>query len=212
MVVNRNNLLAGISYWFNKKTHWPDDFHNSVYWNLADWQKDGINREWWEKIAGLLQLWQANRPLCKDTIISDGLPYIDDIRNLRTEIQNSYGAYPAFEQIKPDAIRPLFSVAEKIKKVQKKSPVFPSKLCHFLFPGIFFVADREAVQATGIDYFKYWEKRKVEWHEASDKEDLISILVGHIEKSKKFNSLFKHYPFPVKIVELCRIGYLNKTN
>jgi hypothetical protein len=210
MLVNRRNLISGINYWLKKKKHWPDDFHNLVYFNLRDWSRKGINREWWWRIVDLLQFWQANRPYSREEIFNCGLPHLRAIGDQCRAIENKYGVYPILAEIETRTIRPLFEFAEKIKKVKKKSPVFPSKLCHFLFPTIFFVADREAVGIVDMDYFNYWDECKNEWYRSSDNKTLIHILRDHIENSSQFNGLFENYPFEIKITELCRIGYLNK--
>ncbi len=209
-MVNKTNLRAGIDFWITKKKHWPDDFHNQVYRNLERWRSKGINQEWWREIASLLQFWQANRPFSEKQIFDSGLPHLNAINKRFTEIKEKLGEYPSVENIDDDVINDIFNVAGQIKKIKKKSPVFPSKLCHFLFPTIFFIADRDAVRIVDADYFEYWRSCKQEWCKSQNKEELISILRDHIKKSKKFDLLFENYPFPIKITELCRIGDLRK--
>ena len=46
----------------------------------------------------------------------------------------------------------LFEVAAEIKPVKHGSPVFPSKLCHFLCPSIYPVFDNTLVKTGKIEY------------------------------------------------------------
>jgi hypothetical protein len=210
MMVNKTNLLAGIDFWISTKKHWPDDFHNRVYWNLKRWLEEGINQNWWRKIVVLLQSWQANRPYSRDRIFENGLPYLDALKDQFIALKGEHGGYPSLGAVQLDEIRPLFDTAVQIKRTKKKSPVFPSKLCHFLFPTVFFIADREAIRIVDTDYFDYWEESKREWYDASSKEQLVLVLRNQIEKSSKFELLFEDYPFPIKVTELCRIGHRKK--
>lgn len=198
-MVNKTNLLAGIDFWFTKKKHWPDDFHNQVYRDLEKWRSKGINQEWWREIASLLQFWQANRPFSEKQIFDSGLPHLNAINKRFTEIKEKHGEYPSVENIDDDVINDIFNVAGQIKKIKKKSPVFPSKLCHFLFPTIFFIADRDTVRMVDADYFEYWRSCKQEWCKSQNKEELIFILRNHIEKSKKFDLLLRTTHFQLKL-------------
>ena len=95
MMVNKTNLLAGIDFWISKKKHWPDDFHNKVYWNLKRWLEEGINQNWWREIVVLLQSWQANRPYPRDRIFENGLPYLDALKDQFIALKEKHGGYPS---------------------------------------------------------------------------------------------------------------------
>lgn len=210
MLINKENLISGIDYWRVKKPRWPDDFHNKVYKDLHQWRENGLSSEWWEKVTKLLQFWQANRPYSQYEIFNEGLPYLNQLDQEYKKIVSLKGLYPKLESLKKDEIKLLFEISQKIKKSKTPSPVFPSKLCHFIFPSALFVADREAVGVNFMDYFDYWSECKTLWVETENKENLIEILKRKISESQQFDSFFQYYPFGVKIAELCRIGNKNK--
>jgi hypothetical protein len=64
-------------------------------------------------------------------------------------------------------VAPLFEVAAEIKPVL--SPVFASKLCHFLCPSIFPVFDNTLVKTGKIGYREYWTECENWWEEAPQK-------------------------------------------
>jgi hypothetical protein len=94
---------------------------------------------------------------------------------------------------------PLFKVAAEIKPVKNDSPVFPSKLCHFLCPSIFPVFDNTLVKTGKIKYREYWTEFKNQWEKAPEKGALIQELKRHISEAP-----CDHYPWPTKIFELCQ--------
>lgn len=89
-------------------------------------------------------------------------------------------------------------MARSIKGVE--SPVFASKLCHFLLPNIFPVIDHAVVDVNGC-YFDYWTYCSRQWQGCEEKALLIDIMKKAIGVS-----VFAQYPFSTKIVELCLIG------
>jgi len=206
MLINKGNLDAGIEYWLETKPRWPPDFHNEVYKKLTTWSKDRFTYEWWEKIVGELGHWNALRTKTKEEIIKAGG---SQLGAMKKEYENllKKGSYPELDKVEASDIRKLFELSKEIKELKGNSPVFPSKLCHFLFPSIFFVGDKEAVRIKNNDYFEYWCENKNEWKNCGNKEELVNILEKRIRAAKDFERpLFEHYPFATKIPELCRIG------
>jgi hypothetical protein len=98
-----------------------------------------------------------------------------------------------------EQIAPLFAIAHAIKDVD--SPVFGSKLCHFLLPDAFPVIDRSAVGLGWRSYEEYWRYCHEQWVECSQKSDLTDALRREVGFE-----LMPSYPFTTKLTELCLIG------
>lgn len=199
-IVNEANLKAGINYWLTEKPHWPKDFHNEFYHQLHQLQKDGLDRAWWCAIVEHLSGWRANRPFSKVVIYKKGLPYLQELETLYNDII----CQPQLKSLTLDTltwndVRPLYHKAKLIKNVQ--SPVFGSKLCHFILPNAYPVVDQDAVGIRTNDYSDYWRNCKFMWQHCSDKNRLQSILSDAVGRR-----LERDYPWSTKITEICWIG------
>ena len=80
------------------------------------------------------------------------------------------------------------------------SPVFASKLCHFIFPSAFPIADRAAV-GVAANYDKHWARCRDLWLGCNAREQLIAKLKQAIAEP-----VTPGYPWATKITELCLIG------
>ena len=81
------------------------------------------------------------------------------------------------------------------------SPVFASKLCHFILPSAFPVVDGEAVQGSAIPYVDYWERCRACWTGCREKRELRAEL-----RDRMSSEPIVSYPWSTKITELCWIG------
>jgi hypothetical protein len=204
--VNSNNILttqylnAGISRW-RENPKWDQDFHNSLYKDLHRIKSRGLNQDWWRKIVDHLWNWRAIRPYTKEYISQRGIACLSDFQEEYTAILDAnQSAEPSLETISWEKLSGLFGIAAGIKDTMPFSPVFASKLCHFVFPGAFPVVDR-AMVGISSKYVDHWHYCREQWVEGALREDLILILKNEIR-----GGVFVSYPWSTKIVELCVIG------
>ena len=95
----------------------------------------------------------------------------------------------------------LFDLTQRIKGSQ--SPVFASKLCHFLFPSAFVVVDWTLTGCAGRPYGAFWAEAQHAWLRLSisHRRRLVEELRRAIRQPGS-----GRYPWATKIVELCIIG------
>jgi hypothetical protein len=190
-MVNQNNLEIGIERW-HQMNNWPSDFHNSLYRELSDLLAQDLNEINWQTIVKHLSKWKANRPKSKDFIYNNGLAKLNDFNellNITSTIENAFW----------DDVETIFLLSHSIKNVN--SPVFASKLSHFLFPKLFPVIDRKVIGLRFNSYRNYWEFIKQNWNESNEKEICKNILANEIGEN-----VFENYPWQTKISEICLIG------
>jgi hypothetical protein len=134
----------------------------------------------------------------KDGIRDEGLRRFSELKHcfygLAGEGSNRL---PTIETLKWGDVEPLFNVARQIKGVA--SPMFASKLCHFLVPGAYFVTDSTLVKREWKEYWHYWEDCRVAWLDQSDKQALEGEL-----RERMPDDPCSTYPWPTKITELCQ--------
>jgi len=121
--------------------------------------------------------------------------------NLRTEYQRILKLSkdePSTDTVSWQDIDTLYRMIAEIKN---RSPVFASKLCHFMFPKIFIVMDRLGTEVMAYDY--YWQGMVNEWNLFANKSVAIDLLKTDIEKQSPVHC---DYPFETKIMELCHVG------
>jgi len=198
------NLQKGISFWINDKPHWPRDLHYSFYCDLIEINKYKFTDEWWKRYIDLLWSWVAIRPKTKNDIYLQGLKYLSKIAKKYTQkdLDNQTINSAHWKDISE-----FFDLIFKIKNV--KSPVFTSKMSHFINPSLFPVIDGEVIGLKFPKYKEYWEYIQDLWVNLNQKEELINILENQINASKNHNLLDEinlKYPYPTKITELCLIG------
>jgi len=203
--INIENLQHGIKHLDNYlKTHsnvlWERDFHNSLYERLEHQRSRGLDEAFWQFLVDELAKWKAFRPTPREIIIERGLERLERLRThyapLSTvSVQLDHG----LSQVSWRDVFPLFRVAAEIKPVKHGSPVFPSKLCHFLCPSIYPVFDNTLVKTGKIEYMEYWTECKKKWEKAPGKGALIQELKSHFPEAA-----CDHYPWPTRIFEICQ--------
>jgi len=197
MVLTIDNLRRGMQDWVSRP-RWPRDFHASLYPTLARLQYDGLSPEWWHPIVNHLADWKAIRPLSKATIVQTGMPLLASLTVEKGAIiQSSRPRPPSLDTCNWDQIAGLYDVAQSIKGAS--TPVFGSKLCHFILPDVFAVIDGDFIGVS--PYRAYWERCKEEWISCQDRQPLVAVVSACIQSSDASS-----FPWTTKITELCIAG------
>lgn len=198
--LNDEYLNAGIKFWREEKPWWGQDLNNGLYKHLASLRSKGFTEEWWKTILGILRQWVALRPKSKQFIRERGRVRLQILASeYQLLISKCAGKMPNITLLEWSDVEPLFSAAKEIKGVP--SPVFASKFCHFMLPGVFPIVDNEVLGGCE-SYQAYWELCQKLWKETKNKDVLIKLLTEQIG-----NEVISDYPWPTKIFELCLIGY-----
>jgi hypothetical protein len=199
-IVTISNFKAGVKVW-RKKSNWDQDFHNGFYMKLERSRVEGLTIFWWMRIVNDLWNWRAIRPYSKDEIRKRGFDYLPELQGEYAKLRKlAKDKEPKIESSNWDDLEGLFDVTAEIKKTMPFSPVFASKLCHFIFPAAYPVVDRQVVGISG-SYPNYWDYCKTQWVNCQVKNDLIGMLRHEIG-----TFVFENYPYANKIVELSMIG------
>lgn len=198
LIVNQFFLQQGI-HWWQSESNWDRDFHNHFYERM--YRLGSVNRSSWYTIVDELASWSALRPVPKDEIIKNGFQAIDKIDALIRQLMHNHDLGTTdFSQVDWDEILPIFQTANAIKN--SSTPMFGSKLCHFILPKLFPVFDSFVGEKVGTnDYRTYWEKSREGWKNCTEKNVLAGVLQREIG-----NSVFRNYPWATKITELCCHG------
>lgn len=210
--MNLELLEEGMRWRREEKPDWSKDFSSStVYEKIYRERPDQLDEEWWRSQVNRLAKWRAMRSRksgnTKDEITSRGrklLPTLDKhYQSIKAKAGN---AEPSLDNMQWRDIDPLFDVMGQIK--QSSTPVFASKLSHFIFPRTFIVIDN---QATGVfPYEILWCGLPAIWQNFQDKEEAKQMLAAEIRKHTP--SICANYPFETKIAELWLIGYKARRN
>ncbi|GAA5266111.1 hypothetical protein ACOSOMT5_P2538 [Acidiphilium sp. MT5] len=205
-------LESGIRFW--RKTKWPQDFHEYFYKHELP---PALNRTsfevWWGRILPILTRWKATRPKSSDDLTRNA-------RDLFPTLRIAYNAYNEkiflkndIAEVDWDEIAEFTSIVYSIKKVN--SPVFTSKLCHFISPCIFPVVDNKSMGNPFQSYEEYFKYCKNLWANTvpETQNELIGILTKNIVDGRcaKIRELTVSDNFPIKckLIELCIIGRKN---
>ena len=147
--VNLDNLRSGIGR-FQRRWPMEADFHNAFYQRLREATYAGITTNLWANLVDTLAAWKAIRPRSKAEIWTRGGQRLPDLQRERTTILDQHNGHaPDLLVATWGEVEPLFTVAVWIKDVA--SPVFASKLCHFLLSDTFPVADRAMIGIHATD-------------------------------------------------------------
>jgi hypothetical protein len=98
-------------------------------------------------------------------------------------------------------VEPFVAIVNEIKGV--KSPVFSSKLCHFLLPPVFPVIDNREMGLPYCSYGEYFSAAQREWSETAG--PVQAALRNALEK-RIGPGMRSDYPQVAKIVEISLIG------
>lgn len=207
-ILTTTNLVAGIVKW-KKKNKWDRDFHNNLYKELRLLKANGLNGKWWAGVIDHLSSWRAIRPYPKLEIYERGKGYLGELqKKYLTVLELTRNEEPDNEITSWETLSGLFRIAAKIKYTMPFSPVFASKLCHFIFPGAYSVVDSDFV-GINRDYKQHWVFCSTQWNDCRVQQELISVLHSEIR-----GEVFEYYPWSTKITELCIAGkkHLDKIN
>jgi hypothetical protein len=198
MIISLCNLKAGIHWWHN--SGWPADMLNSDYYAMYAARSAVGTVPWWSATVNQLWNWKAIRPKSKTMISARGQNRLSAITRWYSKIMTGSVTEPCITDLVWEDVAPLYALAYGIKR--GKSPVFASKMCHFLFPKLFVVLDNKAT-----DIFEYefcWRGMKDEWQRFTKKAEAHRMLTQAIKSQRPIHSL---YPYETKIMELSLIGY-----
>jgi hypothetical protein len=201
-VVTMANLKAGIAEF---KQHWPGeaDFHNRLYRELLSRRNAG--QLTWGRVVDELSAWGALRSSVpgrdKEWYLARGAEPFRRILGMVAKIQQAQaGRDPELTETTPEELQELFAVAVNIKGAS--SPMFASKLCHFVMPTAFPIADQAVLGISTIEeYWQYWRRCAEGWRASGEKEALKAEL-----RDAMSSAPFAGYPWAAKIAELCHIG------
>lgn len=204
-VLNNKNLQKGIALWYT--TTWPRDFHNDFYQDLHLRRQRGLNTEWWRPTVDDLWRWKAIRPLKKEIVLARGENSLQHLQREYARVQGIPGnRTPSLSNLDWRDVANLYHIASQIKNVN--SPVFGSKLCHFIMPDAFPVMDSNIIKkfekVTGVNahsYKEYWQFCKSQWVGCVARAQLVGMMQKAIGPN-----IFLHYPYAAKITELCLSG------
>ncbi len=206
MIITLENLRRGLE---RRKQIWPNDVdvHNKEYHDIYEARAQGVTKTWWEATVKRLYKWKATRGRgCTiDLIRERGREQLNQISQQYERLISA--GEPCITNLHWVDIDQLFGIAFTIKS--SKTPVFASKMCHFLFPKLFIVMDNEA---TGVGHYElFWRGLKDAWNEFEQKDQARTFLFNAINNRQKL-PLHPNYPVETTIMEICAIGYNSRPN
>ncbi len=198
LLINQSYLLQGIKKW-RSNTNWDQDFHNRFYKRLN--RLGLLTSSSWYALVDELVSWSAIRPIPKDVIIQNGLKVIGDIdASIRNLSQTHDLQVTDLSQVEWAELKTIFEIAHAIKN--SSTPMFGSKMCHFLLPNLFPIYDSQVGERVGTsDYPLYWRMCRNGWVECCEKKILQKILAKQIG-----GEAISSYPWATKLAELCCLG------
>ncbi len=198
LVVNEQFLQKGIQKW-RSNTNWDQDFHNRFYLKLN--RLGPLTPSSWYSLVDELISWSAIRPVPKDVITRNGLAVISKVNAAISNLGMKYNLQVAdISAVNWQEIADIFLISNAIKN--SSTPMFGSKMCHFLLPNLFPIYDSQIGESIGTsNYEAYWMICRQGWKECTEKEHLKNFLASKIGKS-----IIPTYPWTTKITELCCLG------
>lgn len=200
-IVTLTNLRAGIDEF---RRRWPgeSDFHNGLYAELEARRQAG--RLTWDRMVAELSAWKALRtPIPghdKYWYLQHGEQAFDRMLVVANGIRAAHGGQdPDLLETTLGELMALFETARAIKGTS--SPMFASKLCHFLMSRAFPVADQAALGIGTEDYWHYWQRCADGWRASVERE----VLRAQLRQAMGVTPC-PCYPWAAKITELCQIG------
>lgn len=203
--IDPEEFRAGVNWW-RTKTDWPSDFHNRDYPTMAaEHPDDRFDAVWWARVEPRLTRWRAFRPIPRAIVAAN---VATNTADLAATWKQSCKPYLHTDIADPavtwDAVRAFPEVVYRLKPT--RSPVFPSKLCHFLLPKVFPVVDGLALAGHPNTYEAYFRLVKGTWETTpqSTQQRLIAEIADLVTESGR--PLDSAFPVVTKIVELALIG------
>jgi hypothetical protein len=169
-----------------------------MYTSDAESLSAGISDEWWEATVRRLSRWRAIRPLRNQTVLQAGRESLSELASLYHGLA---AQHLQLETASWADVSMLFAAAARLKPTKSNSPVFGSKLCHFMLPALYPVIDRAAV-GWDVPYERYWSACRDSWLDAADLHSelmaIVDLRVPDVDRST--------FPYQTKIPELCISG------
>jgi hypothetical protein len=202
MKLSLENLTHGMKWW--QQSTWASDYLNLEYYTIYEDRNGGLTKGWLGLTVNRLARWRAIRskkpPNSKEQIFALLSGILRELENQYQRILNLSKREPSVTHVSWEDIDPLYTTGD----IKNGSPVFASKLSHFIFPKVFIVMDRSGTETSPYDY--YWQGMVNEWRSFKDKHVAIDALKKQIEKNSS-RPVHPEYPFQTKIIELCHIGH-----
>ncbi len=200
-------IRAGLNWWLANKKDWGPDLLNRFYNELYAERPSRLDEKWWNAAVRRLAAWRAIRsprpPNSAAEMLALGAHWLDGLdARFQRILRRADGQEPSLAGLTWEDIEPLFDYMYAVKGTA--SPVFASKLGHFLFPNAFIVLDN---LATGIfPYEVVWRGMQQAWNDLleGEKETARKLLVDQIRSTGA--TVHPNYPFETKIAELWLIG------
>lgn len=207
------DLKAGLVAFYKKvrSAEWPADLHFNMYATLdMTREQDPFTLKWWNHfILPRVKSWKAYRPVSTREITKWAIPEFDNMRRAYESAVVPNLETP-FSELTWESIHALPDAVARAKQDPygnaQRSPVFRSKVSHWIAPFMFPVADQELLGISG-NYETYWKTVQWEWNsiDADAQKEMVALLSQVLLKFHSDLSVIR-YPFEVKIVELCLIG------
>lgn len=203
MPLTIDELKLGIEYW-QESTNWPRDYHAAWYQTClpAIQPTNGVfDRRWWDRCWPVLQHWRATRRGGGRALMTRRAEERFDA--LRTAWSEAVAPHLSQDiaELEWHQIERLPIIAAQIKNVG--SPVFSSKLCHFLAPNIFPVVDNKAMGNPFRSYQDYFTTGRSEWFQTDHVTQRSLVEVLTLSVGRPLPAVF---PLKCKLIELCMIG------
>jgi len=198
-------FAAGIAFWKGRGA-WPADLHNADYVRWAAENPGGnFTLAWWEGFLPTLHAWRATRP-------KSGTELTERFLECRERLSAAWAEACSphldadISSVKWERVCAFPGVVAEIKVLKERSPVFPSKFCHFLLPRVFPVVDDEGLGNRWRTYEAYFRCVQEEWAatDPATREELVQTVKALIEQTGQ--QVFSGFPMTNKIVELRLIG------
>jgi len=202
MKLSTSNLKQGMKWW--QQGNWPRDYHNEDYYSFYQDRALGLTQQWLTATVDRLAQWRAIRsprpPNTKAQILALLTASLPSLRTKCRKVLTLSKDEPSIGTVAWQDIDSLYQLMADIKN---RSPVFASKLGHFMLPKVFIVMDNLGTDVMSYDY--YWQGMVNEWRHFREKRESIDLLRAEIAEHSQ-RPIHPNYPFETKIMELCHVG------
>jgi hypothetical protein len=178
--------------------------NDSLYRRLEQHRKRGLDEPFWDFLVAQLRAWGALRPNTNAEIRAAGLQRLPQLKQAFLELVGEPSSeLPRLETLEWNQVRPLFDIAHDIKG--SSTPMFASKLCHFLVPTAYFIWDNKLVKSAWTDYRSYWTDCGAAWLRQSD-EEKESRQEQFRSRMPRDTVPCQSFPWATKITEYCQFA------
>jgi hypothetical protein len=166
--------------------------------------------EWFDRfLAPRIKSWRAYRGSSMAVIRRLAIALLPELKRLYTDSIIPLLTVP-FADLTWEQVEEFCAVIAEAKTNNRgktqKSPVFRSKVAHWIAPRLFPVSDREVIGVSGT-YEDYWNDVHDSWIEipVNEQAEMIEVLKEFIAAHSKL-AISPQYPVEVKIIEIAIIG------